>query len=156
MFNTLLLLFTLVPVIEIFLLIQIGGAIGGINTLLIILATGAVGAALAKSQGLSILNSIQNEMTRGKIPTTEIIHGLMVFGGGLLLLTPGILTDVLGLSMVIPIGRFFWVNLAKKWFEHAIKNGNITVQTYSSHNSYDQSPRSDNTIEAEYEKKEND
>ena len=157
MFGILVLLFTIVPALEIYLLIQIGGAIGGFNTILLVILTGIVGAALAKSQGLSIINRIQQQTAQGQIPTDQFIHGLLVFGGGLLLLTPGILTDALGLSMVIPGSRFFWIHLAKQWFNNAIKNGSVHVQTF--HYEERQSPlQQDNTIdsdtiEAEFHKK---
>ena len=112
MFLPLLFLFTVLPAIEIYLLFKIGGEIGAGNTFLIIVTTGVVGAALAKSQGIAILNQIQQEMNKGGIPGKAIIHGLMVFAGGLLLLTPGFLTDIIGFSLVIPGPRhilYVWV-----------------------------------------------
>lgn len=130
MFGILVLLFTIIPAIEIYLLINIGGAIGGANTLIIVITTGIVGAALAKSQGLAILNKIQTDLSSGKLPANQIIHGLLVFGGGLLLLTPGFLTDILGLSMVFPGTRHLIVIYAKTIFEKGIKNGNIHFSTF--------------------------
>lgn len=166
MFGILVILFIVVPAIEIYLLIKLGAIIGGFNTLLLVIATGIVGAALAKSQGLAILNTIQNKLSQGQLPTDQIINGLLVFGGGLLLLTPGILTDILGLSMVFPGTRFLWVASAKKWFEHAVKTGSVQFRSYhySRHEGgFNQDifgrknqPLDENTFEAEYEKKEND
>lgn len=125
MFGILVLLFTIVPAIEIYLLIKIGSQLGGLNTISIVILTGIVGAALAKSQGLAIINKIQHDLTRGSLPADQIIHGLLVFGGGLLLLTPGFLTDIFGLCMVIPGTRHLLVQLMKTQFQKGIQNGNI-------------------------------
>lgn len=125
MFGILLLLFTVVPALEIYLLINIGSQIGGLNTIAVVILTGIVGAALAKSQGLAIINKIQKDLNQGALPADQIIHGLLVFGGGLLLLTPGFLTDILGLSMVIPGTRHVLVKMLKAQFKKGIQNGNI-------------------------------
>lgn len=130
MFGLLVLLFTVVPAVEIFLLFEIGSKIGAGNTMLIILVTGVLGASLAKSQGLSILMKIQNEVNQGSLPGNQIIQGLMVFAGGILLLTPGFATDIFGFSLVLPGSRhllMFWV---KKMIDHAMKNGNINFQSF--------------------------
>ncbi len=125
MFTLLVLLFTVVPAIEIYLLFSIGAMIGGLNTLAVVIITGIVGAALAKSQGLSILQKIQTDLGRGALPANQIVHGLLVFGGGLLLLTPGFATDILGLSMVFPGTRHVIALWLEKYFKQAIKNGNV-------------------------------
>lgn len=130
MFPILVLLFTVIPAIEIYLLFSIGAMVGGLNTLAIVIITGIVGASLAKSQGLAILANIQNDLNRGSLPANQLIHGLLVFGGGLLLLTPGFLTDVLGLSMVFPGTRHILVAFLKSYFEKGIQNGNIKFSTF--------------------------
>jgi len=130
MFGILVLLFTIIPAIEIYLLINIGGALGGVNTILIVVITGIVGAGLAKSQGIAILNQIQKDIGAGQIPANQIIHGLLVFGGGLLLLTPGFLTDILGLCMVIPGTRHLIVIWAKSAIDKSIKNGNVHFSSF--------------------------
>ena len=130
MFGILVLLFTVIPAIEIYLLINIGGARGGLNTILVVITTGIVGAALAKSQGLAIINKIQTDIGTGQLPADQIIHGLLVFGGGLLLLTPGFLTDILGLSMVIPGSRHIIVVFAKSAIDKGIKSGNVHFTTF--------------------------
>ncbi|WP_417335693.1 FxsA family protein [Halobacteriovorax marinus] len=125
MFPILVLLFTVIPAIEIYLLFSIGAQIGGLNTLAVVILTGIVGASLAKSQGLAILASIQNDLNRGSLPTNQLMHGLLVFGGGLLLLTPGFLTDIMGICMVFPGTRHILTAFLKGYFEKAIKSGNI-------------------------------
>lgn len=160
MFALLLLAFTVVPAIELYLLISVGAKIGGFNTIAIVIATGIVGAALAKSQGLAVLQKIQDNLAQGQLPTGQILHGLLIFGGGLLLLTPGFLTDLLGLSMVFPGTRFAWVMFLKNRFKKGIQKGNIhfyssTTSTHADSNSKAQhEPRvDDNTFEAQYEVK---
>jgi UPF0716 protein FxsA len=130
MFSILVLLFTVIPAIEIYLLFSIGGQIGGMNTLLVVVLTGIVGASLAKSQGMAILANIQTDLNKGALPANQLIHGLLVFGGGLLLLTPGFMTDILGLSMVFPGTRHILVLYLKTYFEKAIRSGNMQFSTF--------------------------
>lgn len=146
MFGLLVLLFTVIPAIEIYLLINIGGQIGGFNTLLIVIITGIVGAALAKSQGLLILTKIQNDLQKGQLPADQITQGLLVFAGGILLLTPGFLTDFLGLSMVFPGTRMLIMIFAKKHFEKMLKSGNIQFYSFNNTNSY----QNNDTFDADF------
>ena len=97
MFFKLLLLFTVVPAIELYLLIWLGQHIGAGLTVLIIIATGAIGAALAKREGLGVLRSIQEETLRGVPPGDRLIEGVLVLVGGVLLITPGVLSDLTGI-----------------------------------------------------------
>ena len=89
MFLILVLLFTCIPALELYLLFSVGAQIGAINTILIIIGTGIVGASLAKSQGLELLFKIQDQLNKGQMPTGQLLQGFLVMGGGLLLLTPG-------------------------------------------------------------------
>lgn len=130
MFPIFLLLFTVVPAIEIYLLFSIGGQIGGANTFLVVVLTGIIGAALAKSQGAALLAKIQGELSQGRVPASSFIHGLLVFGGGLLLLTPGFLTDILGLSMVLPLTRHLWAMYMRKFFLKSIQTGNMQFYSF--------------------------
>jgi UPF0716 protein FxsA len=173
MFPILVLLFTVIPALEIYLLFSIGGQIGGLNTLFVVIATGIIGASLAKSQGLSILNKIQTDLNRGAIPTDQFTHGLLVFGGGLLLLTPGFLTDILGISMVFPGTRHIIASYVKHLFAKGIASGNVHFSssfggftagqrggfTHETHENFEERNRGPrqvdaNTFEAEFEKKE--
>lgn len=138
MFAILLLLFTVVPALEIYLMIEVGSQIGGINTISIVILTGIIGASLAKSQGLSILQKIQRDLNKGALPADQIVQGFLVFAGGLLLLTPGFLTDLLGLSMVFPGTRHILVKFLKGKLEKGMQNGNIffSSTTFNSHGHY--------------------
>ena len=102
MFGRLLLLFVFLPMIELYLLIMLGARIGPMPTIGLIVLTGILGATLARQQGLSTLAKIQNELKQGLAPTQELVEGAMIVVGGLVLLTPGILTDIFGFAMLVP------------------------------------------------------
>lgn len=107
MFTYLVLLFTLVPAIELVVLIEVGGRIGAANTILIIILTGVSGAALARRQGFTVMAAIQEKLNHGQMPTDEMISGALIFMGGILLLTPGFITDIVGFLLLIPLTRTF-------------------------------------------------
>ncbi len=123
MFFRLFLLFTIIPVAELYLFIRIGEVIGALNTVLIILLTAVFGAYLAKNQGFLALNRIRQAIAEGRPPGKELLHGLFVLVGGVLLLTPGFLTDVLGLSMLLPLSREIYLRLAEKVIRRKIETG---------------------------------
>src|SRR4030042_5848079 len=102
------LLFTIVPLIELALLIKVGTYIGVLPTIIIVVLTGILGAALAKYEGLSVLNQIRGTLSEGNIPGDEMLDGLLILVGGSLLLAPGFLTDILGYTMIIPFTRQFF------------------------------------------------
>lgn len=122
-------LFTAVPIFELWLLFKAGGEIGILNTVGIVFITGVVGAALAKKQGFVLMNQVRGEMESGQVPADSLIHGFMVLAGGLLLLTPGFVTDALGFSMVLPGPRHFFVVLFKKWIVSKIAKGSVKFYT---------------------------
>ena len=105
MFFRLLLLFTVVPLIELALLIQIGEWVGLPATIVLVVLTGAIGAWLAKSQGVRALKRLQDELRQGRMPTEALLDGLMIFIAGAVLLTPGLLTDLFGFFLLVPAGR---------------------------------------------------
>ncbi len=105
MFFRLLLLFTVVPLIELALLIEIGNHVGLPATIALVILTGVVGAWLAKSQGLKTLARLQGELQQGRMPTDALLDGLMIFVAGAVLLTPGLLTDLFGFLLLVPAGR---------------------------------------------------
>jgi len=107
MFLRLLLLFTVVPLIELYLLITIGGVIGVVPTIAIVIGTGVLGAWLARWQGLAVLRRISEEMTAGRLPTDALIDGLLILVAAAVLLTPGLLTDTLGFVLLVPASRAF-------------------------------------------------
>ena len=99
------LLFTVIPLIELVLLLTVGARIGILGTVLLILATGLTGAWLARWQGMGVLRTMQAELQSGQPPAKRIVEGLLVLAGALLLLTPGILTDITGFTLILPFTR---------------------------------------------------
>ena len=106
------LILIIVPIIEITLFVQIGGAIGLGWTLLVILATAMLGARAIRRQGIDALARAQAQMATGKPPVGEIVHGVLILMAGILLLTPGFMTDALGFLLLFPTTRLFVVELA--------------------------------------------
>lgn len=123
MLGYLILLFTIVPAVELALLIKVGTFIGVGNTLFLIVFTGVVGAALARYQGLLVLMRIQESLNKGLMPSEELMDGLMILVGGILLLTPGFITDVLGLLLLIPWTRALIKIFVRCRFQGMIKQG---------------------------------
>ncbi len=111
MFLKLLILFIVVPIIEIAILVKIGTILGFWPTMLIIIATGISGAILARIQGFIVFNRFRTELQMGRMPAEELIDALLILVGGILLLTPGLLTDLIGFLMLIPWSRQSF----KKW-----------------------------------------
>ena len=127
MYFALLLLFTIVPFIELYLLLVIGARIGALTTIMIVILTGIVGASLARIQGFKVLRDIQLATQAGQMPGTELIHGALVLIGGLLLLTPGFLTDLFGFSLLFPPSRKIYVNRMIQYFLRKTKSPSISV-----------------------------
>lgn len=125
-------IFLIIPIIELYLLIKIGGIIGAFNTVLIILITASLGAYLAKSQGLRVLREIREATSRGYMPGNELLHGFFVLVGIFALITPGFLSDIIGLSMLIPQIREIYVEMAKKIIRKKIQNGQWQTRMYTS------------------------
>ena len=110
-FPVLLMLFLLVPLIEIFVMIKVGGIIGALPTVLLVVLTAVAGAALARFQGLATLQRLQATLARGEAPAIEMFEGVLLLVGALLLLTPGFITDLLGFVCLVPVTRkalAFW------------------------------------------------
>lgn len=130
MFIRLLILFTLVPIFELYVLIEIGSMIGTLPTIILIFLTGIAGAYLARMQGFTLLNRIQNEMNQGRMPRGELIDGAMILVGGVLLLTPGFCTDLLGFSLLVPMTRNAYKGWLVKWLEKRLASGQIHIHRF--------------------------
>ena len=102
MFPRLLILFIGIPLIELFLFVQIGRRIGLEPTIAIVILTGFLGAVLTKRQGLQVLAKYQKALAEGRMPHAEVIEGLMILVAGAVLLTPGFLTDAIGFALLVP------------------------------------------------------
>lgn len=102
MCGVLALLFLVVPAVEIYVIIEVGGLLGTWATLVVIAVTAIVGASLAKSQGVAVLTRLQESMGSGEGTGTALIEGVLVLAAGVTLLAPGFLTDAVGLALLIP------------------------------------------------------
>jgi UPF0716 protein FxsA len=130
MFIRLLALFTLVPLIELYVLLKVGGLIGIGPTIALILLTGIAGAYLARTQGFDLLRRIRTEMAQGRLPASELLDGAMVLAGGVLLLTPGFCTDLLGFSLLAPFTRVYIKQFARLWLQRMIESGRIDIHRF--------------------------
>lgn len=101
MFLRLFLLFTLVPLVELYVLIRLGAWIGAGPTILLVVGTGAAGAWLARREGFRSWRAVQSELAAGRLPAAELLHALLVVVAGVLLVTPGVFTDAFGLLTLI-------------------------------------------------------
>lgn len=127
MFLKLFLAFTLIPALELALLIQVGSYIGIGNTILIILLTATVGAYLVRSEGTGVMFRLQKNMQEGIFPGEELIDGAMILVSGALLLTPGFFTDVIGFLMVLPFTRGHIKNIAKRYLKKRMNPDEIEI-----------------------------
>ena len=125
----LVLLFIVLPAAELMLLLKIGARIGAMPTFALIVVTGIVGASLARQQGLSVIHRLQTDLGQGRVPAGPLADGVIILVAGALLVTPGVITDVVGFLCLIPACRALARALAMRWFRSAVKRG--TVHTHS-------------------------
>jgi UPF0716 protein FxsA len=129
MFIRLLTIFIIIPLIELVILIKVGSYIGLWPTILIVVLTGIIGAFLARYQGFMIINKIKSEVSSGKVPARELIDGLLILIGGIVLLTPGFLTDICGFFLLIPYTRNFIKGFVRSHFERIVNyRTTITIE----------------------------
>jgi len=114
-----------IPVVEIYLMIKIGGEIGAFNTILLIFFTAITGVYFAKIAGLNTLKSGISQLVKNEIPMYEIISGAALAFAALLLIIPGFLTDIIGFLLIIPPTRKFFINSVTTKFKKQKKNENI-------------------------------
>ena len=119
MFKLFLILFITIPLVEIAILIKIGSIIGAGYTIALVIGTAFLGVSLLRIQGISTLAKVQANISRGQLPATELIEGLILLISGALLLTPGFFTDTIGFLMLVPTLR---QRLAETFFVNFMKN----------------------------------
>ena len=147
-FLILLFLFVAVPVLEISLLIQVGGAIGGFNTILFVIFTAFLGAYLVRQQGFATLNKLQQETQAGRVPALQIAEGVALLFAGAVLLTPGFITDAIGFFLLIPVCRRTLIALLAARYSQR-SGTSFSYTQYSNQDAYSQSNNS-TVIEGEY------
>lgn len=152
MFRNWPLLFIIIPLLELYLIIKVGGYIGAFWTVMIVIATAIIGVNLLRMQGFNTLKRAQQNMERGAMPAMEMMEGIVLAVGGALLITPGFLTDTLGFICLIPFTR-------QALIRGFIKRGSVQMHGFHGHSSY-QSPSHDQknqqggrTIEGEFHRK---
>lgn len=104
------------PIAEITLLMTLGGIIGVIPTILAVILTAIVGANLVRSQGFELWQRLQQQLAQGQMPTQALMEGMMILAGGLLLLTPGFITDLMGLLCLLPLSRMLVIKFLMQHF----------------------------------------
>ncbi len=102
MVGLLVLLFLVVPLAELYVIIQVGQAVGALNTIALLIVISAVGAWLAKREGMSVWRRFQRQVESGAVPGKEIADGVMILFAGALLMSPGFLTDLLAIALLLP------------------------------------------------------
>ncbi len=142
----LLLLFTIIPLVELWLLVQLSGMFGFWTTIALVIGTGMAGAALARWQGWQVLERVRTEMRQGMLPAQAIGDGVLIFAAGLLLITPGVLTDVVGLSLLIPPLRKLVMKGVRHWLA---KNVRVETHTFYANESGLRPPERSTVVDAE-------
>ncbi|MFH1674391.1 MAG: FxsA family protein [Pseudomonadota bacterium] len=119
--------FTLIPITELYLLIKIGHYLGAFTTILIVIGTGFLGAYLARLQGIRSMMRIRESMSRGEVPAEEMIDAMLIFIAGIVLLTPGLITDIAGLLILMPIPRMHFKRWLRKKLDQWIAENKVHI-----------------------------
>ena len=127
--KVLFLLFTIIPIVETWLLVLLGRAMGFWPTVGLVLLSGVVGAWLAKHEGLRVFRRWQESLAAGRVPEEGVLSALLVLVGGILLVAPGVLTDVTGLLLLFPPTRRVIAGWVRRFVERRIERGQIRVVT---------------------------
>lgn len=162
MFGWLVLLFTLLPLAELYLLIRVGEWVGAAPTIGIVLVTGVAGAALARTQGVRVVREIQGAVDQARMPHHELLEGALVLAGGLMLVTPGILTDLAGLSLMIPPVRRLAARGLSAWVRRRVDlrvtrmGGRWPGEGGPDGGGGEEGPARDRTVDAPFERRDDD
>lgn len=131
MFGKLFLLFAVIPVAEIYVLVSVGGVIGVLPTIALVIFTALAGAYLARMQGLSVMLRIRENLAQGFMPAEELLDGLLIFLAGMVLLTPGFLTDIAGLLILFPATRNVFKVWLRKKFDEWRQSPNVRIRFHN-------------------------
>lgn len=123
----LILIFTITPLIELALLIEVGKRVGLLPTLGIVILTGVTGSLLARSQGIRVLRQATRDLSSGILPTDSLLNGLLILIAGALLITPGLITDATGFLLLVPPVRSALVEYIKRRLRKKIQQGSWQV-----------------------------
>ena len=128
MFLILFLVFVVTPIVELAVIVQVAGSTGVLNTIGLLVLVSVVGAWLVRREGLGILRRAQEEAAQGRIPGREIVDGLLVLGAGALMLTPGFVTDAVGLALLFPPTRALVRAMATRRLTRSMASGRTTFR----------------------------
>ena len=142
-------IFVVVTLAEIYVLVSVGKAIGGLSTVLLVVITAFIGSSLLRQQGWSTMAKDKQSMSEGRTPAMEMMEGVVILVSGILLLTPGFLTDALGLLGLMPWSRSYFINhFLEKNAERVFKQRNSVFINRT--NSSEKKSNKDDTIEGEF------
>ncbi len=122
--------FTLIPVLEIYLLIKVGGQLGALNTVALVIITGFAGAYLARLQGMHTMLRVRTSLQQGVMPAEEMLDAMLIFAAGLVLLTPGFITDVFGLLLLIPDTRLLFKRYLRKKLDAWMQEQDVRIDRF--------------------------
>nr|WP_235093648.1 FxsA family protein [Candidatus Ruthturnera calyptogenae] len=136
--------------LEIYVLASVGDAIGGLSTVLLVIITALIGSFLLKQQGWSTMAKAQNAIVNGQPPVFEMFEGVVILASGVLLLTPGFITDTIGLLGLLPFSRTYFINQILKKNAKKIFSKNRSGFFQKTQNTHPKQHNKDNTIEGEF------
>lgn len=116
MFFKLFIAFTLIPVLELYVLIRVGTMLGALNTIAVVIVTAIAGAHLARVQGMQTMMRVRAKLSSGEVPADDLVDALIIFIAGVTLLTPGFITDAFGILLLIPATR----SVFKRWLKEKL------------------------------------
>lgn len=128
MIAKLFLLFTLVPLTELYILLEIGSYLGALNTILLIVLTGILGAYLARMEGIRTVYQISQNLATGAVPAEELMDAVLIFVAGVFLVTPGVITDMAGFLLLIPYTRTLFKRWLRRKFDRMVATGDFQVR----------------------------
>ncbi len=130
MIRRLLFLLILVPLLELYILIKIGGYLGALQTVALVVLAALLGIVLVRLEGLRTLQKIRQSLSQGIVPAEEMVDGVLIFVGGILLIIPGVLTDLFALVLLIPYTRTIFKRWLRRRFDRMIAAGNVRLHYY--------------------------
>ena len=130
MMGRVLFFFILIPLLELYLLIKIGGYLGAFQTVALVILTALLGLVIARFEGLRTGQQIKQSLAQGIVPAEEMVDGVLIFAGGILLITPGVLTNLFAVVLLIPYTPTLFKRWLRRRFDRMIASGNVRLHYY--------------------------
>ena len=143
-------LFVVVTLLEIYVLVSVGESIGGFSTVLLVIITALIGSTLLKQQGWSTMAKAQNAMANGQTPAFEMMEGVVILISGVLLITPGFITDMLGLLGLMPWSRSYFIDQILRKNADKVFSQNNPVFTQKTRSTKDTKSKKNDALEGEF------